>query len=144
MCAEEVELDDYGVVGVMQRDEFVVLVWEGAAALGQISADFRFTVEDVTRRDELMRGCENVPMVASKSWRFSESMCSSTISSRRCRSPPPPTRCSLIRRQRIHRLRSRVRRRRRELVACAHIGRGGLPSDRCAASTLPPPRRGPP
>lgn len=83
MGAGQVELDDHGVVGVMQRDEFVALVWEGATALGKISADFRFTVKDVARRDELIAGCENVPMVASKSWRFSESMCSSTIASRR-------------------------------------------------------------
>ena len=54
MCAEEVELDDDGVVGVVHRDEFVALVWEGPTALGKIFADFGFAVEDVARRDELV------------------------------------------------------------------------------------------
>src|SRR6478609_7834900 len=54
MCAEEVKLDDDGVVGVVHRDEFVALVWEGGTALGKISADFRFAVKDIARRDELI------------------------------------------------------------------------------------------
>src|SRR5258708_14180090 len=54
MCAEHVELDDDGVVGVIHRDELVALVRESAAALGKVPADLRFAVEDVARGDELV------------------------------------------------------------------------------------------
>ena len=52
--AEQVELDDHRVVGVVQRDELVALVGERAAALGEVGAHRLLAVVDVAGRDELV------------------------------------------------------------------------------------------
>ena len=54
--AAEPELDDHGVVGVVQRDQLIALVWEGRSGLVEVPAHLGFAVVDLAGRDDLVAG----------------------------------------------------------------------------------------
>ena len=54
MGALEDELDDHGVVGVMQRDELVALVRERGAGGAEVLPHLLLAVEDLPRGDDLV------------------------------------------------------------------------------------------
>ncbi len=54
MRAEQVELDDHALLGVVERDQLVALIGERSARLGEVSADLALTVVDVARGDDLV------------------------------------------------------------------------------------------
>ena len=54
MSAEQIELGDDRVLGVMQCDELVALVWKRGAGLGEVPTNLRLAVVDVARGDDLV------------------------------------------------------------------------------------------
>ena len=54
MRAEEVELDDHGVVGVVELDQAVALIGERAARLLEVRADGLLAVIYIAGRDDLV------------------------------------------------------------------------------------------
>jgi len=52
--AQQVELDDHCVIGVVQRDDLVALVGKRRPAFGEVGANLLLTVEDVAGRHELV------------------------------------------------------------------------------------------
>lgn len=50
--AEQVELDDHRVVGVVQRDQLVALIREGGTALGEVGANLLLSVIHVAGRPD--------------------------------------------------------------------------------------------
>ena len=52
--AEQVELDDHGVLAVVQGDHLVALIWEGGAALGVVTAHLLLAVVHLAGGDQFV------------------------------------------------------------------------------------------
>ena len=94
---EEDELDDHRVVGIAKREQLVALIGKRGTRTAKVVANLGLAVEDEPCRDEFVVRMREGSMTASKSRRFSASMCSRATASRRLRKSEFSTHATVVR-----------------------------------------------
>jgi hypothetical protein len=81
----DVDLDDDGVVGVVQGDELVALIGKGSSGLGEVAANRLLAVIDIAGGDELVARMPEGGDRRVEVMRVLRTRCSRTTASRRAR-----------------------------------------------------------